>query len=171
MRHQVESAEAEAAPPREKRKPVFSVGVETNAYSGGDFRSAMLAVRVTLPWFNRAAYRADLARAEDLRDATVHDLAAAVGIVFPAYHADHGSAKQRGDFRILRGRGFAKNGQGGGDDPERLGFLQIHSPGGARCSPDSIEAKQEQKRALASRHVADQALIALTGGPLSNSNK
>ena len=34
-----------------------------------------------------------------------------------------------------------------------------------------IEAKQEQKRALASRHVADQALIALTGGPLSNSNK
>ncbi|HRE84592.1 MAG TPA: TolC family protein, partial [Opitutaceae bacterium] len=54
MRHQAEGAQAEADAAREKRKPVISVGVETNTYSGGDFRDAMFAVRVTLPWFNRS---------------------------------------------------------------------------------------------------------------------
>ncbi|MDZ4288754.1 MAG: TolC family protein, partial [Prosthecobacter sp.] len=76
MRHQVEGAQAEADAAREKRKPVVSVGVETNTYSGGDFRSAMFALKVTLPWFNRSAYAADIARAESLRDATRGDLAA-----------------------------------------------------------------------------------------------
>ena len=63
-------------PHTRKRKPVFSIGVETNTYSGGDFRDAMFALKVTLPWFNRSVYDADIARAESLRDATRSDLEA-----------------------------------------------------------------------------------------------
>lgn len=172
MRHQVESAEAEADISREKRKPVFSVGMETNTYSGGDFRSAMLAVRVTLPWFNRAVYRADLARAEDLRDATIHDLAAQQRELYSQLITLITEAQNnQATFESYADEVLPKTDKA----VESIQSAWISAKSTLLDVLDArrtlIEAKQEQKRALASRHVADQALIALTGGQRSNSNK
>jgi outer membrane protein TolC len=79
LRHQIEASQAESDAAREKTKPVFSVGAETNVYSGsGDFREGMVTAKMTLPWFNRAAYRADIEQADRLRSAAESDLAAEV---------------------------------------------------------------------------------------------
>ena len=41
-----------------------SVGVESSVYSGGDFRQATVFGKVTLPFFNKSIYRANVERAQ-----------------------------------------------------------------------------------------------------------
>jgi outer membrane protein TolC len=53
-----DAARAEMEVARRERTPAFSVGVESSVYSGGDFRQATVGAKMTLPWFNRSAYRA-----------------------------------------------------------------------------------------------------------------
>lgn len=76
LRNQVDAAQADTDAAKQKRKPVFSVGVETNTYSGGDFRDAMFMVRMSLPWFNRTTYQAEITKSESLKHAAESDLAA-----------------------------------------------------------------------------------------------
>jgi len=58
-----EAAKSEIEVARRERSPVFSVGVESSVYSGGDFRQATVGAKMTLPWFNNSVYRANTDRA------------------------------------------------------------------------------------------------------------
>ena len=60
-----------------ERQPGVMLSLDTNTYSGGDFRDAMFGVKVSLPWFNDRVYRANEARAAALAQAAQRDLAAA----------------------------------------------------------------------------------------------
>lgn len=56
-------AKSEIEVAKRERSPVFSVGVESSVYSGGDFRQATVGAKMTLPWFNNSVYRANTERA------------------------------------------------------------------------------------------------------------
>jgi outer membrane protein TolC len=58
-----EAAKSEIEVARRERSPIFSVGVESSVYSGGDFRQATVVAKMTLPWFNKSVYRANTDRA------------------------------------------------------------------------------------------------------------
>jgi outer membrane protein TolC len=58
-----EAAKSEIDVARRERSPIFSVGVESSVYSGGDFRQATVGAKMTLPWFNNSVYRANTDRA------------------------------------------------------------------------------------------------------------
>ena len=58
------AAKSEIEIARRERSPIFSVGVESSVYSGGDFRQATVLGKVTLPFFNKSVYRANVERAE-----------------------------------------------------------------------------------------------------------
>ncbi len=164
-RHQVDGAQAEADAAREKRKPIISLGVETNTYSGGDFRDAMFAVRVTLPWFNRSVYKADVARAESLRDASRSDLDAQQRELYAQLTTLITEAQNNQQaVNAYTGEVLPKTEKA----VETIQNAWISSKATLLEVLDArrslLEARQEQKRALAARHVAAQALIAITGG-------
>ena len=77
LRHMAAAANAETTIARRERQPGVTLGVDTNTYSGGDFRDATFGVKVTLPWFNDRVYRANEERAAALAEAARNDLAAA----------------------------------------------------------------------------------------------
>jgi cobalt-zinc-cadmium efflux system outer membrane protein len=58
LRESAKAADVEIEITRRERQPQVAVGVEGNLYSGGDYRSTMVGVRMNLPWFNDAAYNA-----------------------------------------------------------------------------------------------------------------
>ena len=58
------AAKSESEIARRERSPIFSVGVESSIYSGGDFRQATVLGKVTLPFLNKSVYRANVERAE-----------------------------------------------------------------------------------------------------------
>ena len=58
MKETATAAKAETRITERERHPEFSVGMETAAYSGGDFRSTTLGVKMTLPWLNDSSYAA-----------------------------------------------------------------------------------------------------------------
>lgn len=172
MRHQAEGAQAETDASREKRKPVISVGVETNSYSGGDFRDAMFAVRVTLPWFNSSVYQADIDRTESLRDATLGDLAAQQRELYTQFITLITEAQNNQELfdsysdEVLPKTGKALETTQNAWVLSKASLLEVLD---ARRL--LLDAKAEQKRALAARQVADQALIALTGGHFQTAGK
>lgn len=165
MRHQIEGAQADADASHEKRKPVFSIGVGTNTYSGGDFRNAMFALKVTLPWFNRSVYDADIARAESLRDATRSDLEATKRELYAQLTRLMTEAQNNGQIVSAYAREVLPKSE---KAVETLQSAWVSSKATLLEVLDSrrslLEARQEQKRALAAQHVASQALSAITGG-------
>lgn len=58
-----EAAKSEIEVARRERSPIFSVGVESSVYSGGDFRQATVGAKMTLPFFSKSVYRANTDRA------------------------------------------------------------------------------------------------------------
>ena len=48
---------------RRERSPIFSVGVDSSVYSGGGFRQAAIGAKMTLPFFNKSVYHANVERA------------------------------------------------------------------------------------------------------------
>lgn len=76
LRQAMDVASAETEASRWKQKPTVSVGVETNTWSGGDFRSAMFSLKISLPWFNRKTWQAETARRSSLEAAARKDLEA-----------------------------------------------------------------------------------------------
>lgn len=164
LRHQVEAAQAETDAAKEKKKPVFSMGVETNTYSGGDFRDAMLMLKMSLPWFNRTGYKADIAQAENLKRAAEGDLAAEARefyarltmLITEVENSSHLSATYQ--TKVI---------------PKSL--MAVESTENAWVSSKAtlsevldsrralLDARQEQKRAAAAQQAALQSLSAITG--------
>ncbi len=164
LRHQIDGAQAEAEAANARRKPVFSLGVESNVYSGGDLLDGMFTLKMTLPWFNRAAYQADVARADKLRDAARHDLAAGQRTL---------ETKMR--ELLTEARNQQQLAQAYADDvlpksEKALTSLQSTWVSSKATLLDVLEARrtllearQEQKRAIAAQQAALQNLAALEG--------
>ena len=57
-----------------ERLPNMSVGIDANVYSGGDFRSATVGVKMSLPWFNDTSYQAKIAAAHSRERAADRDV-------------------------------------------------------------------------------------------------
>ena len=58
------AAKSEIEVARKERSPIFSVGVGSSVYSGGDFRQATVTAKMTLPIFNKSVYSASVERAQ-----------------------------------------------------------------------------------------------------------
>ena len=57
------AATAETRVADRERLPEVSVGIDSNVYSRGDWRSTTLGVKLSLPWFNDRSYQAKVAAA------------------------------------------------------------------------------------------------------------
>ena len=166
MRHQIAGAQADADAAREKRKPAFSVGVQVNTYSQGNSNDTMtmLTVGMTLPWFNRSVYKADIARAESQRSAAQSDLAAeqrALHIKLTALLTEEENNRRLADAytnEVLPKTEKTVETLENAWVSSRATLLDVLD---ARRS--LLQARLEQQRARASQHVASQALTALTG--------
>jgi len=132
----------------------------------------MFAVRVTLPWFNRSVYQADIDRAENLRDATLGDLAAQQRELYTQLITLITEAQNNQELfdsyseEVLPKTEKAVETTQNAWVSSKATLLEVLD---ARRL--LLDAQAEQKRALASRHVADQALIAITGGHLQKPGK
>lgn len=71
-----EAAKSDVEIARRESKPMFSVGVESRIYSGGDYRSTTVGAKMTIPLFNRSKYRARVEQARDQQAAAEHEIAA-----------------------------------------------------------------------------------------------
>ncbi|MCB1209624.1 MAG: TolC family protein [Verrucomicrobiales bacterium] len=164
LRHEAEVAQAEADAAKEKRKPIFSVGVETNTYSGGDFRGAMFGVKMTLPWLHRSVYAADIARAESMSAAANDDLAAQERGLHSQLIAL--LTEVENNQRIVQAytdEVLPKSEKA----VETLQSAWVSSKATLLDVLDSrralLDALQEKRRAVAAVQVAEQGLAALTG--------
>lgn len=165
LRHQMDGAQADTDAAREKGKPILSVGVETNTYSRGDFRDAMFGLKVTLPWFNRSVYQADLARAKKLSEASRGDLAAQQLTLYNQLSVLLTEAENNRQFvSAYRSEVLPKSEKA----VETLQGAWVSSKATLLEVLDArrtlLEARQEQKRALAAEHAALHNLTNLTGG-------
>lgn len=169
MRHQVEAAQAETDAAKEKKKPVFSMGVETNIYSGGDFRDAMFMIKMSLPWFNRSAYKADIAQAENLKRAAEGDLLSQT----LEFHNQLNGLLTEAENNARRSEAYQTK-----VIPKSQ--LAVESMENAWISSKAtltevldarralLEVRQEQKRAAAAQQAALQSISAITGSLVKN---
>ena len=166
MRHQVAGAQADADAAHEKRKPVFSVGVQVNAYSAGNSRDVMtmLTVGMNLPWFNRSVYQADIARAESQRTAVQSDLAAEQRMLYTQLTLLMTEAENNRRLTDAYSSEVLPKTE---KTVETLQNAWVSSKATLlevlEARRALLQARQEQKRALAAQNVAAQALAALTG--------
>lgn len=167
MQHQVEGAEAEADAARARKKPMFSVGTQYFTYSRGTLNDSMLVFgfKMTLPWFNGRVYKADIERAEQLRAATQQDLDAEKRELYTQLTALITEAKNQQQLvEAYTDEVLPKSEQA-------LATLQnawVSSKATLLEVLDArrllLDARTEQKRALAARHAASYSLSALVGG-------
>jgi outer membrane protein, heavy metal efflux system len=167
MRHQVEGAQAEADAARARKKPVFSLGTQYFTYSRGTLNDSMMVFgfKMTLPWFNSRVYKADIERAENLRDASQRDLDASQRELYTQLTALITEAKNQQQLAEAYTNEVLPKSE------QALGTLQdawVSSKATLLEVLDArrllLDARQEQKRALAARHIASYSLTALTGG-------
>lgn len=166
LRHQSEAALAEAAVAREKRKPAFSVGLDVNTYSRGTIEDtmAMLSFKMTLPWFNRSAYRADITRADHLHEAAQSDLAAQQRQLYIRLSALMTEVRNHQQLVTAYTAEVLPRSE---KTVETLQNAWVSSKATLLEVLDArrvlLEARMEQQRALAAWQVALQELAALTG--------
>lgn len=167
MRHQVEGAQAEADAARARKKPMFSVGTQYFTYSRGTINDSMLVFgfKMTLPWFNRSGYKADIERAENLRAASQRDLDASQRELYIQLTSLITEAKNQQQLADAYSNEVLPRSE------KTLATLQsawVSSKATLLEVLDArrllLDARLEQKRALAARHVASYSLAALTGG-------
>ena len=72
----VEAARSDVEIASRMSRPMYSVGVDTRVYSGGDFRSATIGAKMTIPLFNRSKYRAKVNAAKDEHEAAQKEIEA-----------------------------------------------------------------------------------------------
>jgi outer membrane protein TolC len=65
MQEMAGAAGAESRMADRERLPEVSVGIDTRTYSGGDWRSTMVGVKMSLPWFNEGSYQARISAARN----------------------------------------------------------------------------------------------------------
>ena len=68
------AANAETRIADRERLPQLSLAVDTDLYSGGDFRSAAVGLKMSLPVFNRSAYSAKIEASQLREKAAVKDI-------------------------------------------------------------------------------------------------
>jgi len=167
LRHQIEAAQAETVAAREKRKPAFSVGLQVNTYSQGTLQDtmAMLNFKMTLPWFNRKAYQADIARADKLHEAAQGDLAAQQRTLYTQLSAFMTEARNNQQLVNAYVTEVVPKSE---KTVESLQNAWVSSKATLLEVLDArralLEAHMEHQRALATWQVALQNLTALTGG-------
>jgi outer membrane protein TolC len=97
-----EAAKSDIEVARRERSPIFSVGVESSVYSGGDFRQATVGAKMTLPWFNNSVYRANTDRAVQQQAAAEKEAEALArrlrGEAVAAHTEAENAARQAGTF-------------------------------------------------------------------------
>jgi outer membrane protein TolC len=76
MLNTASAAKSEIEVARRERSPIFSVGVESSVYSGGDFRQATVVAKMTLPLFNKSHYSASVERAQQQQIAAEKEIEA-----------------------------------------------------------------------------------------------
>jgi len=57
-----------------ERLPGLALAIDSNVYSGGNFRSTTLGLKMSLPWFNESSYQANINAARKRQLATSSDL-------------------------------------------------------------------------------------------------
>ncbi len=100
MKEMASAASADTRIADRERQPGFSVGVETDLYSGGDFRSATLGLKMTLPWFNEPSYQAKVDASRSRERAANKDTESAVrevadGVLMTVNEAANSAAQAR----------------------------------------------------------------------------
>lgn len=100
MKEMASAASADTRIADRERQPGFSVGVETDLYSGGDFRSATLGLKMTLPWFNEPSYQAKIDASRSRERAASKDTESAVrevadGVLMTVNEASNAGAQAR----------------------------------------------------------------------------
>ena len=166
MRYQVEEAQAEAEAARARKKPMFSVGTQYFTYSRGTINDSMLVLgfKMTLPWFNRSAYKADIERAENLRAASQRDLDASQRELYTQLTALITEAKNQEQLNEAYTHEVLPRSE---KTLETLRSAWVSSKATLLEVLDArrllLDARLEQKRALAARHAASYSLMALTG--------
>lgn len=172
LRYMAQGASADADAAKEKKKPVFSFGVQANSYSGGNLRSTMVGVKMSLPWLNHSAYRADIAKAEQLRQSAESDIDGQLrqlNAELTALITDAENNRQlvKGyDTEVLPRTGAAVETLQNAWISSKATLLEVLDARRAL-----LDAKQEQKRALAAQHVAIHSIAALTGSLVKISSK
>ncbi len=164
MRHMADGAQAEADAAQQRKKPIFSVGIESSTFSGGDQRSTLFMVKMSLPWFNRSAYKADIAKAEQMRQAAQSDLAAEQRELYTQLSALLTDAESNQQLVTSYTKEVLPKME---KAVETLQNAWISSKATLLEVLDArrtlLDARQEQKRALAAGHVAYHSLSAITG--------
>ncbi|MEI6603718.1 MAG: TolC family protein [Verrucomicrobiota bacterium] len=57
-----------------ERLPGLALGIDSNVYSGGNYRSTTVGLKMNLPWFNERSYQANMSAAHSRELATSRDL-------------------------------------------------------------------------------------------------
>ena len=165
MRHMADSAQAETEAAKERKKPVFSAGIQTSSYSGsGDLRSSQFMIKMTLPWFNSSAYGADIAKADKLQLAARRDLAAGQRELQAQLTALATEAENNRQMVETYNRDVLPKAE---KAVETLQNAWISSKATLLDVLDArralLDARQDQQRALAARHAASHSIAALIG--------
>ena len=74
MQHMASAADAAVDAAIADSAPVFSLGIESNAYSGGGVRDTMLGIRMNLPWLHQDTYQAAIREASARKSAAQHTI-------------------------------------------------------------------------------------------------
>lgn len=144
---------------RRERSPVFSVGVESSVYSGGDFRQATVGAKMTLPWFNNSVYRANTERARQQQVAAEREVEALGrklrGEIVAAHTEAENSAHQAGTFStevIPRAQKAAESTQNAWISSKASLLEVLESQRGL------LNARLEERRFVAAHRAALEAL-------------
>ncbi len=100
MKEMASAANAETRIADRERQPQLSLAVDTDLYSGGDFRSASVGLKMSLPYFNRGSYAAKIKAAQlrekaALKDIEMTRLEIASGVVAATTEAANAAAQAR----------------------------------------------------------------------------
>jgi cobalt-zinc-cadmium efflux system outer membrane protein len=159
MLNTANTARSEIEIAKRERSPMFSVGVESSVYSGGDFRQATVGAKMTLPWFNNSVYRANTERARQQQVAAEREVEALGrklrGEIVAAHTEAENSAHQAGTFStevIPRAQKAAESTQNAWISSKASLLEVLESQRGL------LNARLEERRFVAAHRAALEAL-------------
>ena len=74
MKEMAAAADQETRITEHERLPGLALGIDSNVYSGGNYRSTTVGLKMNLPWFNERSYQANISAAHSRELATSRDL-------------------------------------------------------------------------------------------------
>lgn len=114
MKEMAGAADADIRIADRERLPSFSAGIETRGYSQDGYRGTTLGLKMTLPWFNRDNYQANVDAAKHRSDAAAADIETArrevAGeVVTAATEAANAAAQARAYGGAIRDKAIEAN--------------------------------------------------------------